>query len=60
MAREIGAERTGTSEPGRQAQPLQVHGEDGEDRCVKALTWQLLWFLTVVSGHILAVRAYAC
>ncbi|GAB4819264.1 hypothetical protein N2152v2_006310 [Parachlorella kessleri] len=31
IAREIGAERTGTSEPGRQAQPVQVHGEDGED-----------------------------
>ena len=33
-AREIGAERTGTSQPGRQPQahPMVVHGEDGEDR----------------------------
>lgn len=29
--REAGAEATGTSEPGRQHHPAQVHGEDGED-----------------------------
>lgn len=30
-SRDVGAERTGTSEPGHQQQPQQVHGEDGED-----------------------------
>jgi hypothetical protein len=31
-AQQIGAERMGTSQPGYQAQPELVHGEDGEDR----------------------------